>query len=1261
MSSLDAKVPVLFLPVGIETRFIDFPDGHSELWVRVFPDQIAINSFEPELTQREIDDGNAYWNAVSGAGNPPPLEALKAAWRGLASRYGAERAAWIARQLTPTNPPQPPCAPTPVVVRTSSWEKAAIADALPDAWTVVTVSGTETTRFTGSPIAPNLHVGLDPHGGAFPPGSPVDPEMKWLVDFDTALQKGMALTISPLTPEQRASGFDRIFVYGLRAQDSSGSDTFAHLLDALHYSVGVALVADGAPTKTTPDASSAYSSKDPDYDISFAIERQDALTNDPAADGNAFAALVGIDPCHMAHIGDPWHMANVGHADNTSVRNGTDMLTALWPTLGYFLTQMMVNMAGGYEIGPPKRAIAVATSPDMESVRQYVLTNVNPRGPISAFRVGRTPYGVLPITSLRRYNPSGEGPGRLGERALVRLLLCLWPKWLASAANAPHMQRTGDPDKELLHVLGMDASSMTFRGREGLGNEFFWNYMHFIGMPFTAMNAWWADHLERSRQLLDSCGLKDWDPRVVHLAMTKPSFPISLPTVQAGPLSETGGLKAGALLPDGTTGNYIQWLKQASVEDIRTENYRNPPAATSGTSPTKPTALLYKILRQSMILEYANLATAVEITQGRLQPSQAREAEIIGVQARQPSAIESQPAPVSVWEVLARPALPYSQDTWQNYLVNLVPTPDSPFAELNDLRASLDRLAALPTAELDRLLTETLDACSHRLDVWATAVATAILKRTRAPGLHLGCFGWLEDVRPAAERPAVQGAELRQVRLMDEQRAKTLNTSANLPPPLEPLQDNGGFIIAPSLAQAAVAAVLRNGYMTHKGTSEEGLLSIDLSSERVRKALWLLDGVRQGQSLNALLGYLFESGLHDGLHDLQLDKYTQPFRDCFPIVADKLIPPNDPSESVESVAASNVVDGLALRTAWHNGQLAAGDDWAIAQGHGVECAGLPGPDQPDDQDAVIGLLKKLDDYADALGDLSMSEAVFQVMRGNFGRAGGLMDAVSKGQGLPDPEVISTPRGGLDLTHRVALLFAGDPPANAWSNVTQRPRATAEPWLDSWLSRLLPDPALNSIFCEVNYHDTQGDHTPSVNLSDLKLGPLDCLAMADAATEVPQASELEYRILYAAGVTPTADPKSVRINYQPTPPPSISFPDMFFLCKALRSLINAARPLRPQDLTVPEKKAQDLGGAVDLKGLLSRASDLVQKLQTDLGELNGPTTTSLPEALRECSFYGIPGSVPYSNDANDPRLSAQVAAVAKTLNDRLTTAQATGSF
>ena len=61
----------------------------------------------------------------------------------LASRYGPQRAAWIAQALTPSNLSQQPVAPTPagatpvptpvfpaVPQRDSSWEKPALVDAL---------------------------------------------------------------------------------------------------------------------------------------------------------------------------------------------------------------------------------------------------------------------------------------------------------------------------------------------------------------------------------------------------------------------------------------------------------------------------------------------------------------------------------------------------------------------------------------------------------------------------------------------------------------------------------------------------------------------------------------------------------------------------------------------------------------------------------------------------------------------------------------------------------------------------------------------------------------------------------------------------------------------------------------------------------------------------------------------------------------------------------------------------------------------------
>src|SRR5262249_44017570 len=57
-------------------------------------------------------------------------------------------------------------------------------------------------------------------------------------------------------------------------------------------------------------------------------------------------------------------------------------------------------------------------------------------------------------------------------------------------------------------------------------------------------------------------------------------------------------------------------------------------------------------------------------------------------------------------------------------------------------------------------------------------------------------------------------------------------------------------------------------------TDGDSPFAVDLSSDRVHRAKWLLDGVRQGQPLAALLGYRFERALHEQ----GLDRYIHRFR-----------------------------------------------------------------------------------------------------------------------------------------------------------------------------------------------------------------------------------------------------------------------------------------------------------------------------------------------------------------------------------------------
>ena len=93
--------------------------------------------------------------------------------------------------------------------------------------------------------------------------------------------------------------------------------------------------------------------------------------------------------------------------------------------------------------------------------------------------------------------------------------------------------------------------------------------------------------------------------------------------------------------------------------------------------------------------------------------------------------------------------------------------------------------------------------------------------------------------------------------------------------------------------------------------SRPGPFAIDLSSRRVREASWLLDGVREGQPLAALLGYRFERRLHE----LGKDTFIQTFRQIAPLTANKLESTTLP---LEAIAANNVADGLTLFQKWRD-------------------------------------------------------------------------------------------------------------------------------------------------------------------------------------------------------------------------------------------------------------------------------------------------------------------------------------------------------
>ena len=185
----------------------------------------------------------------------------------------------------------------------------------------------------------------------------------------------------------------------------------------------------------------------------------------------------------------------------------------------------------------------------------------------------------------------------------------------------------------------------------------------------------------------------------------------------------------------------------------------------------------------------------------------------------------------------------------------------------------------------------------------------------------------------------------------------------------------GGFVHAPSPAQATTAAVLRAGYLANASPANRDVFAVNLSSERVRLALTVLDGLRQGQSLGAILGYRFERGLHDRFAEAELDTIIDALRGAFPLRAGKLstVEPGTPTELIE---ARNVIDGLAL----------------VRRVTRTDASEYPfgAPSMPKATPAQLETLdRELDrllDLHDAVADLAVAESTYQAIAGNPERA-----------------------------------------------------------------------------------------------------------------------------------------------------------------------------------------------------------------------------------------------------------------------------------
>lgn len=1289
--SAGAARPLVLFPVRLETRFFPLAAGGSELRVRVYPDTVHIDTHEPALTPDEVTWGKHFWNETLQAGDDE--ERKKAAWRQLADRFGAPRAAWVARALTPLNAeerrfPTPATQPEP-------WMRAPHTRVLPNFWILLGYkSGQLIVNVKGGPIREPLATGPDPSPSASFDEIGIDKGIKWMVDFNAAEEAGMGIRVK-LTTDQAAAGFDFLLVFGVRDFPVEAPDSatrLAELFKAHHYTSGLGFLLPGTPSNNTADAPSGFSSQDPGHEASYDAERISHAFR--PGDGSNFDTLTNALGLANADAG----FTQLAHATAKNQIDERNINTALWQaTWGYFFLQML---------GDPKKGESPLLDDDIAWARNHFIDYVRANGPLPAIRIGKQPYGVLPVTSLDLWKaPTSQESQFTRDTALQKFLIELRKIWRGNFPDVPRLGRSDDIDqekgidKDLIEVLKMEGVSSKYSIRNLMGRhylEHLWIFLSaasffqawtmrdpepppheeppeppdlegvpprqrgpllaahraevqrfeqrqaraqaafrlaverkrtFVQGTRDSVSAWWATQERLTTAVLQALRVS-WKPRLSQRVFAPPVATLRGPLVQSGP-----GL---SLSP-----NYIDRLLTARNLEAEIK-FRD-----LSIEQPQPHTLLHLLLRHSMLLEYGTAATQLLL---KRQPSTSdlrREPELVDLPLGQIT--------LTVWRQLATKINVNGGEPIELGKYLLPPSGDPDVAKEPDLkqikefRASLGHLKSLTVDKLERLMAGTLDLCSHRLDAWITSFATkrlADMRRTNPTAVLFGGYGWVMNLKPAA--------------------AQTKVTVQGEPEPVVELANNPGLTHAPSLTQASTAAILRSAHLTHSAAakqSQNDLLAIDLSSERVRLAAWLLDGVRQGQPLGALLGYRFERRLHEA----RLAEFIFPFRELAPLVARKL-DQTASSGPVENIAANNVVDGLILLRRWQKATSTNPPQWTnetipFGQKVGQQQILLPPPGDPKFA-RLQTELKFLADSVDAVSDALMAEGMYQLVRGNPLRAATTVESIAGGEAPPpELEVVRTPRTGIAITHRVLTLFSGEPALPAkWSSSKNSLRGKAEPHLNAWAANLLGDPA--NVRCVVERLDPVSGNvleSKELRLEQLHLAPLDFIYAIEGGQDGQQ-GEIEQRILYTImrrndGFAPGSLLRVSRDRRPEWKVNELGYGEFSELLRTARKLLSSVRGIDDGDLNLPERNAE---ARIEVSELNKRASDAKAALDDALKKIETQIATPNAEALREAillsASFGIAGAVPLSAAGDSPAdreiLLVQARSIQKEVAQRL---------
>jgi hypothetical protein len=326
-----------------------------EIWFRWFPDDdFSLRGIAPPSEQEnealarfEAACAGKPWHAVDDA-------AVISAWQVLSREVAPERAMHLIRHRGEPGDP-------------NFLDAAGKMTLLPEkvALFALDAAGAATLLGESRAIDPALRYSI----AALRPGG-------WLTDFDVALNAGMGLRLVDNAAVSRALAASWIVAVGLSKED--GAAAMTTLTNDAVANGAFAFLPQDTPTNNAPHAPTPY--KTPRADLlgflRSAVEAEKGVLASPLTQSaELFAEALGLD------------VAAVATAPNSG-------------DLAFEDARAMVRVIGPALIDSAVDHVTALNGIDEEEVVDLFAEAIIARGPLPPIRVGKNPYGILPIIKL---------------------------------------------------------------------------------------------------------------------------------------------------------------------------------------------------------------------------------------------------------------------------------------------------------------------------------------------------------------------------------------------------------------------------------------------------------------------------------------------------------------------------------------------------------------------------------------------------------------------------------------------------------------------------------------------------------------------------------------------------------------------------------------------------------------------------------------------------------------------------------------------